>query len=162
MVRGTTMERGHVEMAGVEPASEEKTTRITPYIVCLVSFAPPHPTDRTQAAQPRVAPHRPAAECSPFDPGGGNRLSRLDSASSRDRAGATPGDGPLNYLSSQCVVVRTYGFPLYYRATRRARYAILTIFLPVEATSSPHSQSRKSPGKMQPRRQRLPRSSAER
>ena len=39
----------HVEMAGVEPASEERTIEITTYIVSLLCFAPPQPTDRSLA-----------------------------------------------------------------------------------------------------------------
>jgi hypothetical protein len=41
-------------MAGVEPASEEKTTRTTTYIVSLSHLVPPHPTDRTLAKQPQL------------------------------------------------------------------------------------------------------------
>ena len=43
----------YVEMAGVEPASEERTIEITTYIVSLLSFTPPQPTDRSLAKQPR-------------------------------------------------------------------------------------------------------------
>ena len=43
----------YVEMAGVEPASEERTIEITTYIVSLLCFAPPQPTDRSLAKQPR-------------------------------------------------------------------------------------------------------------
>jgi len=35
-----------VEMAGVEPASEEKTIQTTTYVVCLSFLVPPNPTDR--------------------------------------------------------------------------------------------------------------------
>jgi hypothetical protein len=43
----------YVEMAGVEPASEERTIEITTYIVSLLRFAPPQPTDRSLAKSPR-------------------------------------------------------------------------------------------------------------
>jgi hypothetical protein len=33
-------------MAGVEPASEEKTIETTPYIACLSKLTFPQPTDR--------------------------------------------------------------------------------------------------------------------
>ncbi len=45
-----------VEMGGVEPPSEEKTTQVTTYIVCLLHLARPHPTDRTLDVQPHVVP----------------------------------------------------------------------------------------------------------
>ena len=51
-------ERLQVEMAGVEPASEEKTIETTPYIVCLATLARPKPTDRILAEQPRDGPRR--------------------------------------------------------------------------------------------------------
>jgi hypothetical protein len=46
----------HVEMAGVEPASEEKTTKITTYIVYLSPLAPSQPIDRILTAQPQSCP----------------------------------------------------------------------------------------------------------
>jgi len=39
----------YVEMAGVEPASEERTIEITTYIVSLSNFTPAQPTDRSLA-----------------------------------------------------------------------------------------------------------------
>jgi len=45
-----------VEMAGVEPASDEKTIKTTTYIVCLLRFALSYPTNRTLATQPQVNP----------------------------------------------------------------------------------------------------------
>jgi hypothetical protein len=40
-------------MAGVEPASEEKTIKIPPYIVSLLILAPSKPTDRILREQPQ-------------------------------------------------------------------------------------------------------------
>ena len=48
-----------VEMAGVEPASEERTIKITTYVVSLSSLAPPQPTDRSLEEQPRGSRFRP-------------------------------------------------------------------------------------------------------
>ena len=47
-----------VEMAGVEPASEEKTIQTATYVVCLLSLAPPDPTDRVLEEPPREARFR--------------------------------------------------------------------------------------------------------
>ena len=41
-------------MAGVEPASEEKTIQTATYVVCLLSLVLPNPTDRVLEEPPRV------------------------------------------------------------------------------------------------------------
>jgi hypothetical protein len=60
-----------VEMAGVEPASEEKTIEITTYIVGLSSLAAPDPTDRILDQQPSFGP---LSRTSPFMKKGHDRL----------------------------------------------------------------------------------------
>ncbi len=45
-----------VEMAGVEPASEEKTIETTTYVFCFLRFVSTYPTDRTMLKQPRIVP----------------------------------------------------------------------------------------------------------
>ena len=48
--------RRTVEMAGVEPASEEKTTQTTTCVVCLSLLPGAHPADRTLTRPSRVFP----------------------------------------------------------------------------------------------------------
>jgi hypothetical protein len=120
-----------VEMAGVEPASEERTTAMC-YVPSRSFRARFHRTDR----QDRM-------ETTPLvlSPDVRRELARpvcLESTPSQSPTDEAPQDGLPNYLSSQCVVVvGTSGFPLYLRATRRARYAIPTIPFPVETRASP-------------------------
>ena len=81
-----------VEMAGVEPASEERTTRPTTYVVHLSNFTSPHPKDRT------------IGETTPrgLFPGSENALEESislacqKSAPLRDPADRIPGDGLLS------------------------------------------------------------------
>jgi hypothetical protein len=91
-----------VEMAGVEPASEEKTIQTTTCVFCLSVLALPDPTDRICRAPPRMAP---LSRGSPVTSRESARLARQKSAPLWNPAGGIPQDGPLNYLSSQCVVV---------------------------------------------------------
>jgi hypothetical protein len=65
-----------VEMAGVEPASEEKAIKTTPYIVCLSHLVGLNPTDRTLDRQPRRAPVPRSSPGSIEERAGLSRLSR--------------------------------------------------------------------------------------
>jgi hypothetical protein len=95
--------RAHfVEMAGVEPASEEKTIKITPYVVDLSTLASGYPTDRMAPRQP---PLDPLSRASPEHREGKCPAILPESAFLRSPAKETPGNGLPNYLSSQCVVV---------------------------------------------------------
>jgi hypothetical protein len=75
--------RSHVEMAGIEPASEEETIKATTYIVCLSELVPPHPTDRMMAEQP----HSPALAGFAVRPQGRRQaiLSEVDASSDPNR-----------------------------------------------------------------------------
>ena len=84
--------REHVEMAGVEPASEEKTIRSTTCVVSLSNFIPPAPTDRRLAGPPQVTRLRRDLRVAP---GGVATLACLKSAPLRKPAGRFPGDGSL-------------------------------------------------------------------
>lgn len=88
-------------MAGVEPASEEKTIQTTTYVVCLSLLAPPNPTDRILEEPTREAPlaARFAVRSQVTRP-----ASLRVSASLWNPAGRTPRDGLPNHLGSQCVV----------------------------------------------------------
>ena len=83
-----------VEMGGVEPPSEEKTTQATTYVFCLSHLAGPHPTDRTLAEQPHVVrPIRRAASKDAHEES--ILLSCQKSAPLWSSTGETPRDGLL-------------------------------------------------------------------
>jgi hypothetical protein len=128
-----------VEMAGVEPASEERTIAMS-YAHSRSFKLRRCPTERQ--VQTPVTPRAPLARRSSGIRRVTAGLSCLESTPFRNTAGEVPQDGLPNYLSSQCVVVvGTSVFPLYLRATRRARCAIPTIPFPVETTASPTPKS---------------------
>jgi len=63
-------------MAGVEPASEEKAIKTTPYVVCLLHLVVPNPTDRALEQPPRRAPVPRSSPGSIEERAGLSRLSR--------------------------------------------------------------------------------------
>ncbi len=145
-----------VEMAGVEPASEERTIAIS--YAHIPSFEL-HLRATEGQVDAKTTLLSPLSRCSPSAHRGCARLSCLQSTPFWNPTGEVPQDGSLNYLSSQCVVVvGTSGFPLYLRATRRARCAITTIPFPVETTASPTSVIYLSPHSKSRLRRRTPQS----